>query len=82
LDGLDITVYLLGEPEPISDTSELDPARYGVVLKNRHGRTGLLLPGIPGISTPEQQVTIARQKGGFGPGEDAAMYRFTATVLR
>lgn len=82
LDGLDITVYLLGEPEPISDTSELDPARYGVMLKKRHGRTGLLLPGIPGISTPEQQVAIARQKGGFHPGDDVAMYRFTATILR
>jgi AmmeMemoRadiSam system protein A len=82
LDGLDITVYLLGEPEPISDISELDPARYGVVLKERHGRTGLLLPGIPGISTPEQQVAIARQKGGFHPSEDVAMYRFAATILR
>jgi AmmeMemoRadiSam system protein A len=82
LSGLDITVYLLDEPEPISDISELDPAHYGVVLKERHGRTGLLLPGIPGISTPEQQVAIARQKGGFRTREDVTMYRFAATILR
>ena len=82
LDGLEITVYLLGEPEPISDISELDPARYGVVIKEPHGRTGLLLPAIPGIETPEQQVAIAREKGRFHPSEEVAMYRFEAKILR
>lgn len=81
LDGLDITVYLLGELEPISDISELDPARYGVVLREPHGRTGLLLPAIPGITTAEQQVAIARQKGRFRANEPIDMYRFEATIL-
>lgn len=80
LDGLDIAVYLLGEPEPIDDMSELDPARYGVVLRDQRGRTGLLLPGIPGIDTPEQQVAIARQKGAFRPGDKVQMYRFEAAI--
>jgi AmmeMemoRadiSam system protein A len=82
LDGLEITVYLLGEPEPITDLAELDPARYGIVLKEHHGRTGLLLPGIPGITSPEQQVAVAREKGGFHPTEAVDMFRFEATILR
>lgn len=81
LDGLDLTVYLLSEPEPIDDISELDPARYGVVVKDPYGRTGLLLPAIPGITTADQQVAIARQKGRFGPHEPVDMYRFEATIL-
>ncbi len=81
LDGLEITVYLLGPPERISDVSDLDPARYGVIVKQHRGRTGLLLPGIPGIATPEQQVEIARRKGGFRPTEAVDMYRFEATIL-
>jgi AmmeMemoRadiSam system protein A len=80
LDGLEITVYLLGEPEPISDLSRLDPARYGVIVE-KHGRVGLLLPAIASITTPQQQVAIARQKGRFRPDEDVAMYRFEATIL-
>jgi hypothetical protein len=81
LDGLDITVYLLGPPERVTDMSQLDPAHYGVAIKERHGRTGLLLPGIPGITTPEQQVDIARRKGGFHATEKVDMYRFEATIL-
>lgn len=81
LDGLDITVYLLGELEPIADVAELDPARYGVVVKGLHGRTGLLLPSIAGITAPEQQVAIARQKGRFHPDEPVEMYRFEAKIL-
>ena len=81
LDDLDITVYLLDEPERVADVTELDPARYGVVLRNRRGRIGLLLPAIPGIATAEQQVDIARQKGRFLPGEELEMYRFEATIL-
>lgn len=81
LEGLSITVYLLSEPEPIADISKLDPARYGVILRAPGGRTGLLLPAIPGIDTAEQQVAIARQKGRFRPDEDVPMYRFEAEIL-
>ena len=80
LEGLDITVYLLGEREQVADLSQLDPARYGVIVE-KHGRLGLLLPAIPSITTPEQQVAIARQKGRFRPDEDVTMYRFEATIL-
>jgi AmmeMemoRadiSam system protein A len=81
LAALDISVYVLGDLEPIDGISELDPARYGVVLRQPQGRTGLLLPAIPGIATAEQQVAIARQKGGFRPHEPVDMYRFEATIL-
>lgn len=81
LADLDIKVYLLGEPEMINDLSDLDPTRYGVILRDSGGRTGLLLPAIAGIDTPEQQVAIARQKGRFRSDEEVPIYRFEAEIL-
>ncbi len=81
IDGLDITVYVLGEPERIFDASDLDPARYGVIVEG-HGRRGLLLPGIPGIDTAERQLNVAMSKAGIAGGEALDLYRFTAEILR
>ncbi len=81
VDDLDVTVYLLGDPEPISDLDELDPARYGVIVEGPGGRRGLLLPAIPGISSAEQQVDIARQKAFLSPGDPIRLYRFSAEII-
>jgi AmmeMemoRadiSam system protein A len=81
LDRLHITVYLLGQTEPIDSLDELDPANYGVIVEGAGGRTGLLLPAIPGITTAAEQVDIAMRKASFTPADRVRLYRFPATII-
>ena len=75
LKRLEISVDVLGEPEPVSGPSELDVRRYGVIV-SRGRRRGLLLPDLEGVDTVEQQIDIARQKGGIREGEAYSLERF------
>lgn len=75
LDGLDVKVDVLSEPEPISGPDELDPTRYGVIVESG-GRRGLLLPDLEGVDTVEDQVEIACRKAVIGLNEPKNMYRF------
>ena len=72
---LDINVDVLGEAEPIKSQAELDVKKYGVIVQSGYKR-GLLLPDLDGVDTVEQQVSIARRKGGIGPGEKVELFRF------
>jgi AmmeMemoRadiSam system protein A len=77
LADLDIKVDVLGEPEPVDGLEELDPRRYGVIVKSaRDRRRGLLLPDLEGVDTVEYQVDIARRKAGIRPDEAIDLYRF------
>ena len=75
LPWLEISVDVLGEPERIRSISELDVKRYGVIVSLGR-RRGLLLPDLDGVDTPEEQVSIAMQKGGIRPGEPYTLERF------
>ena len=75
LPWLEISVDVLGAPEPIDSPAALDVRRYGVIV-SRGGRRGLLLPDLDGVDTAEQQVDIARQKAGIGPEEKVTLQRF------
>ena len=75
LGELDISVDVLGEPEPIDGPDKLDVKRYGVIV-TKAGRRGLLLPDLEGVDTPQQQVAIAKQKAGIGIDETAELQRF------
>jgi len=75
LPNLEYKVDVLGQPEDISSVAELDVKRYGVIV-SRGRRRGLLLPDLAGVDTPEQQVDIARQKGGIGEDEPYTLQRF------
>ncbi len=81
LDRLDITVYILGEPEPVASLDQLDPARYGVIVEGPDGRTGLLLPAIPGVDDAATQVDIARRKALLEPDDPVRLYRFGAEIV-
>ena len=81
LERLDITVDVLGVPTEVQDLSFLDPTRFGVIVEDRRGRRGLLLPAIPEITTPEAQVDIARRKARIGVDEPIRLFRFEATIL-
>lgn len=69
------SVDVLNPPEPVKSMAELDPQKYGVIVKQGH-RSGLLLPMLEGIDTPEEQVAIARRKAGIDPDEKIEMWRF------
>lgn len=76
LPDLEIKVDVLSPPEPVQGPQDLDPRKYGVIVRSR-GRQGLLLPDIEGVDTVEEQLEIARRKAGIAPGEPVQLYRFT-----
>ncbi len=75
VDDLRIEVSLLGEFERVNSVADLDPERFGVLVRAGRKR-GLLLPGLAGISTPEQHLAIARDKGGISANAKVEIYRF------
>lgn len=75
LDRLEYSVDVLGPTEPIPGPEALDVRRYGVIVSHG-GRRGLLLPNLDGVDTVEEQVRIAREKGGIGPHEPYTLERF------
>ena len=75
LDSLEYSVDVLGEPEPIDSPAQLNVKRYGVIV-SCGGRRGLLLPDLEGVDTVEQQIDIARQKGGISSREHYSLERF------
>ena len=68
-------VDVLFPPEPISGSEELDVKRYGVIVSSGYKR-GLLLPNLDGIDTAEEQISIARRKGGISDNEPVKLERF------
>jgi AmmeMemoRadiSam system protein A len=80
LEGLDVSVDVLGEPELIHGPEELDPKRYGLIVESvtHRWKRGLLLPDLEGIETVEQQVYYTRvHKAGIrDPNEPVEMFRF------
>ena len=77
LPGLDISVDVLGRPEPVEDITELDPKRYGIIIKAADGRQALLLPDLEGVDTVQQQISIACRKGYIDPERDSYdIFRF------
>ena len=83
LSSLSYEIYILDEPELIIDPKELDPKKFGIVVRSApssiptgidvvfsgHPRfkSGLLLPDLDGVDTVEQQISIACQKAGINP---------------
>ena len=78
LEDLSYTVYLLNEPELIRDIAELDPKKYGIIVKTANQKLALLLPDLKEIETVEQQVAAVCQKGGIDPlREQISIFRFS-----
>lgn len=75
LDTLSFTVDVLGELEEIAGPEELDPWRYGVVVRQR-GKSGLLLPHLEGVDTVSDQISIAKQKAGISAEDSVDFWRF------
>lgn len=69
-------VDVLGEMSLVEDWAQIDPSRYGLVL--RHPLTSaLLLPDIAGIETAEEQIAALLRKAGLAGWDDAiVLWRF------
>lgn len=80
LDELVYDVDVLGVPEDVDSTVDLDCRRYGVIVSTPDGRRGLLLPDLDGVDTVDEQVRIAARKGGIYLGsDDVRLQRFSVT---
>ncbi|HBW39136.1 AmmeMemoRadiSam system protein A [Desulfosporosinus sp. BICA1-9] len=75
LDSLSFTVDVLGELEKIAGPEDLDPWRYGVVVR-QGGKSGLLLPHLEGVDTVSDQISIAKQKAGISHEGPVELWRF------
>ena len=69
-------MVVLSEPEPIDGPHQLDVKRYGVIVSTEDGRRGLLLPNLDGVDTVEEQISIARSKGGISEYDEYQLERF------
>ena len=72
---LEYSVDVLTEPEKVLSKKELDPKKYGVIVKSGE-RRGLLLPDLEGVDTVNEQISIASMKAGIYPSEAIKLYRF------
>jgi AmmeMemoRadiSam system protein A len=70
LEGLSVSVDVLGEPEEVAGPDELDPRRYGLIVRADDGRQALLLPDLAGVDTVERQLELTCRKGGINPLRD------------
>jgi AmmeMemoRadiSam system protein A len=78
LAGITISVDILENPELVDSIEQLDPQKYGVIVK-RGRRSGLLLPMLEGVDTVTEQINIAKQKAGIAAEEEIDVYRFSVT---
>lgn len=75
LSDLVYSVDRIHPPEPVAGPAELDPRKYGVIVRSG-GKMGLLLPNLEGVETVEEQLAIAKRKAGIGPREPVELERF------
>ena len=61
----------------IKNIEELNPKRYGIIVKSDQ-KSALLLPELDGINTVEKQILICCQKAGINIKEEKiSIFRFT-----
>ena len=75
LPELRVSVDILTTPERAAGHEDLDVRQYGLIVKSGT-RRGLLLPDIEGIASVDEQMAVARKKGGIGEQEPVELYRF------
>lgn len=77
LADLEISVDVLS-PAELTNRSQLDPKRYGVIVRSSW-RTGVLLPDLEGVNTVDKQLNIALRKAGIDAHDDYTLERFEVT---
>jgi AmmeMemoRadiSam system protein A len=80
LSKLFYSVYVLEEPREIKSLKELNPKKYGILIKSETGKSGLLLPDLEGINTVEEQLRAVCRKCGVNLSrEKITVFKFSAT---
>jgi MEMO1 family protein len=74
LEEINYSVDILMPPEK-AKKEELDPQKYGIILR-KGGRTGLLLPNLEGVNTVEEQINITLRKAGISIDENYTIEKF------
>ncbi|MBT1248067.1 MULTISPECIES: AmmeMemoRadiSam system protein A [unclassified Thermosipho (in: thermotogales)] len=75
LGSIIVSVDVLSEIEKVNSIKELDPKKYGIIVKQGN-RRGLLLPDIEGVNSTDEQIRIAKLKAGIY-SENFEIYKFT-----
>ncbi|RLD60794.1 MAG: AmmeMemoRadiSam system protein A [Bacteroidetes bacterium] len=80
LEDIELSVDVLSEQELINSIDELDPDIYGLIISDGKYSRGVLLPGLEGIGSVEQQISIVKKKAGLEnkANESLEFYRFTS----
>jgi MEMO1 family protein len=79
LESLIYRVDVLEPSESVTDVSQLDPQRYGLIVV-KGDRGGILLPDLAGVNTVEEQILYTKEKADVDPeDDDVELYRFEVT---
>lgn len=65
LEEIEVSVDVLTKPETIESIDDLDPQIYGVIVSDGGFRKAVLLPGLKGIESVEEQLRIVKKKAGI-----------------
>ncbi len=77
LEGLHVSVDILDAPEEVDGPEQLDPQRYGLIVRTDDGRQALLLPRLEGVDSVDRQLAVTCRKGGIDPRRDRyRLFRF------
>lgn len=81
LENLTVSVDVLSIPEKIQTIEDLDPEIYGVIVSDGEFRKAVLLPGLKGIDTVEEQLKIVKRKAGIFQDDNNKLIikRFSST---
>ncbi len=84
LNDIRITTEVLYPPEKIEDISLLNPEIYGAIISDITGKRGVLLPGIEGVNTIEEQIKIIKRKANIiqKSNDNLTFYRFKTEKFR
>lgn len=82
LSSTSIEVSILRPLQPVVSLAELDPARFGIEVRDKRGRRAVLLPEIDGIDTVEKQLEATRHKAGIPPGHELEIRRFSVVKVQ
>ncbi|OPL07688.1 MAG: hypothetical protein AVO33_03935 [delta proteobacterium ML8_F1] len=64
LGDLVLSVDLVHPPKSAAGIEDLDPLKFGVIVRSGY-KSGLLLPNLEGVDTPEEQLRIVLGKAGI-----------------
>ncbi|GMO15915.1 MAG: AmmeMemoRadiSam system protein A [Mycoplasmoidaceae bacterium] len=78
LEYLEYDVDVLNPPTPVFNINELNPKKYGIIVRSGY-KQGVLLPDLDGVDTPRKQINIAKQKANIQDGEELIISKFTIT---